>query len=60
MTTGRIALLTLAAACLGLIGPSRSAPGRDDKPAEKSEPVKSIDHGTAPTAARTDVGSKAV
>ena len=32
----------------------------DDKPAEKPEPVKSIDHGTTPTAARTDVGSKAV
>jgi sec-independent protein translocase protein TatA len=33
----------------------------DDKPAEKSEPVKSIDHGaSAPTAARSDVGSKAV
>jgi sec-independent protein translocase protein TatA len=33
----------------------------DDKPADKSEPVKSIDHNTAsPTAARSDVGSKAV
>ena len=32
----------------------------DDKPAEKTEPVKSIDHNTAPSAARTDVGSKAV
>ena len=33
----------------------------DDKPAEKSEPVKSIDHNnTSPTAARSDVGSKAV
>ena len=33
----------------------------DDKPADKSEPVKSIDHSTAsPTAARSDVGSKAV
>jgi sec-independent protein translocase protein TatA len=32
----------------------------DDKPAEKTEPVKSIDHGSAPTAARSDVGSKAV
>jgi sec-independent protein translocase protein TatA len=27
---------------------------------EKPEPVKSIDHGATPTAARTDVGSKAV
>jgi sec-independent protein translocase protein TatA len=33
----------------------------DDKPADKSEPVKSINHNTAsPTAARSDVGSKAV
>jgi sec-independent protein translocase protein TatA len=32
----------------------------DDKPAEKTEPVKSIDHNSAPSAARTDVGSKAV
>ena len=33
----------------------------DDKPAEKTEPVKSIDHGGGtPTAARSDVGSKAV
>jgi sec-independent protein translocase protein TatA len=33
----------------------------DDKTPEKSEPVKSIDHTTAtPTAARSDVGSKAV
>jgi sec-independent protein translocase protein TatA len=32
----------------------------DDKPAEKAEPVKSIDHGATPTAARSDVGSKAV
>jgi len=33
----------------------------DDKPADKSEPVKSIDHNAAsPTAARSDVGSKAV
>jgi sec-independent protein translocase protein TatA len=32
----------------------------DDKPAEKTEPVKSIDHGSTPTAARSDVGSKAV
>ncbi|MEP6841309.1 MAG: twin-arginine translocase TatA/TatE family subunit, partial [Bradyrhizobium sp.] len=33
----------------------------DDKTAEKpAEPAKTIDHSTAPTAARTDVGSKAV
>jgi sec-independent protein translocase protein TatA len=32
----------------------------DDKPAEKTEPVKSIDHGATPTATRSDVGSKAV
>jgi sec-independent protein translocase protein TatA len=32
----------------------------DDKVTDKPEPVKSIDHGTTPTAARTDVGSKAV
>ncbi len=32
----------------------------DDKPAEKVEPVKSIDHNAAPSAARSDVGSKAV
>lgn len=32
----------------------------DDKAPEKTEPVKSIDHGGAPTATRTDVGSKAV
>jgi sec-independent protein translocase protein TatA len=33
----------------------------DDKAAEKPEPVKTIDHTTpAPTAARTDVGSKVV
>jgi sec-independent protein translocase protein TatA len=33
----------------------------DDKPAEKTEPVKSIDHsGSTPSAARSDVGSKAV
>jgi sec-independent protein translocase protein TatA len=33
----------------------------DEKTAEKSEPVKSIDHsGGQPTAARSDVGSKAV
>ena len=33
----------------------------DDKVAEKSEPVKSIDHGSStPAAARSDVGSKAV
>ena len=32
----------------------------DDTTAEKSEPVKSIDHNASPQAARTDVGSKAV
>jgi sec-independent protein translocase protein TatA len=33
----------------------------DDKAPEKTEPVKSIDHNaTPPTAARSDVGSKAV
>ena len=32
----------------------------DDKTAEKPEPAKTIDHATTPTAARTDVGSKAV
>jgi sec-independent protein translocase protein TatA len=33
----------------------------DDKAPEKPEPVKTIDHNTpAPTAARTDVGSKVV
>jgi sec-independent protein translocase protein TatA len=32
----------------------------DDKPAEKPEPVKSIDNSGAPTATRTDIGSKAV
>ena len=34
----------------------------DDKPAEKPavEPTKTIDHNSAPSAARTDVGSKAV
>jgi len=33
----------------------------DDKPAEKPEPNKSIEHNNAaPTAARSDVGSKAV
>jgi sec-independent protein translocase protein TatA len=33
----------------------------DEKPADKTEPVKSIDHNAAsPTAARSDVGSKAV
>ena len=33
----------------------------DDKPAEKPEPVKTIDHNAPPAAtARTDVGSKAV
>jgi sec-independent protein translocase protein TatA len=33
----------------------------DDKPAEKPEPVKTLDHNTPPAqAARSDVGSKAV
>ena len=34
----------------------------DDKPADKTEPVKSIDHNNnaSSTAARSDVGSKAV
>jgi sec-independent protein translocase protein TatA len=33
----------------------------DDKPAEKPEPVKTLDHAGQPqAAARTDVGSKAV
>ena len=33
----------------------------DDATAEKSEPVKSIDHNAAPsTPARSDIGSKAV
>lgn len=32
----------------------------DDKAPEKTEPVKSIDHGVTPSATRTDVGSKAV
>ena len=32
----------------------------DDKAPEKTEPVKSIDHGASPSATRTDVGSKAV
>ena len=32
----------------------------DDKPAGKPEPAKSIEHNAAPTAARSDVGSKAV
>jgi sec-independent protein translocase protein TatA len=33
----------------------------DDKAPEKTEPVKTIDHNTpTPTAARSDVGSKAV
>ena len=32
----------------------------DDKAPEKTEPVKSIDHGATPLATRTDVGSKAV
>jgi len=30
----------------------------DDKPAEKPEPVKTIDHNAPPTAARSDAGSK--
>jgi sec-independent protein translocase protein TatA len=33
---------------------------QDDSVAEKTEPVKSIDHSASPQAARTDVGSKAV
>jgi sec-independent protein translocase protein TatA len=34
---------------------------QDDDVAEKPEPLKTIDHNaTAPTAARSDVGSKAV
>ena len=32
----------------------------DDKVAEKTGPTKSIDHNAAPSAARQDVGSKAV
>jgi sec-independent protein translocase protein TatA len=32
----------------------------DEKAVEKTEPVKSIDHGASPQSARTDVGSKAV
>jgi sec-independent protein translocase protein TatA len=32
----------------------------DDKVAEKSEPVKSIDNASQAPAARSDVGSKAV
>ena len=32
----------------------------DEKTADKSEPAKAIDHNAAPTAARSDVGSKAV
>jgi sec-independent protein translocase protein TatA len=32
----------------------------DDSTAQKPDAVKSIDHGAAPTATRTDVGSKAV
>ena len=32
----------------------------DDKAPEKTEPVKSIDHGATPSTTRTDVGSKAV
>lgn len=30
----------------------------DEKPAEKPEPVKTIDHGAQPSAARSDAGSK--
>ncbi|MCP3373552.1 twin-arginine translocase TatA/TatE family subunit [Bradyrhizobium cajani] len=32
----------------------------DDKVADKPEPAKSIENNAAPTAARSDVGSKAV
>jgi sec-independent protein translocase protein TatA len=32
----------------------------DDKVADKPEPAKSLEHNAAPTAARSDVGSKAV
>lgn len=32
----------------------------DDKPAEKPEPMKSIDSGSSTTSSRTDVGSKVV
>ncbi|OKO88872.1 preprotein translocase subunit TatA [Bradyrhizobium sp. NAS80.1] len=32
----------------------------DDKVADKPEPAKSIEHNAAPTATRSDVGSKAV
>jgi sec-independent protein translocase protein TatA len=32
----------------------------DENTAQKTEPVKSIDHDGSPQAARTDVGSKAV
>ena len=32
----------------------------DDKAPEKTEPAKSIDHSPTPSAARSDVGSKAV
>ena len=32
----------------------------DDKVADKTEPTKAIDHNAAPSAARQDVGSKAV
>ncbi|WGS17195.1 MULTISPECIES: twin-arginine translocase TatA/TatE family subunit [unclassified Bradyrhizobium] len=32
----------------------------DDKVADKPEPTKAIDHDAAPSAARSDVGSKAV
>ena len=40
--------------------PSAKGMQDDDKTAEKPEPTKTIDHSAAPTAARTDVGSKAV
>ena len=32
----------------------------DDKPAEKPEPMKTIDSGSSATSSRTDVGSKVV
>ncbi len=32
----------------------------DDKPAEKPEPMKTIDNGSSATSSRTDVGSKVV
>jgi len=41
------------------IRPSKKGMQDDDKPAEKPEPVKTIDHNATPsTAARSDVGSK--